>query len=72
MYIHFRSHGGSDDRTNLAPLCWFHHRQGIHSGRIVMEGSAPDGLFWRIGVDSEGEHMLVIGRLIVDSISNAA
>ena len=70
MYIHFRSHGGSDDRTNLAPLCWFHHRQGIHSGRIVLEGSAPDGLLWRIGVDSEGEHMLVIGRLIVDSIAN--
>jgi hypothetical protein len=45
----YRSHGGSDDPSNLTSLCPFHHRMGEHGGLLKVTGTAPLGLRWQIG-----------------------
>ncbi|MGZ6126223.1 MAG: HNH endonuclease, partial [Myxococcales bacterium] len=60
-HIEFRSHGGSDDPSNLVSLCVAHHLRGIHGGLLRVRGSAPDGLVWEFGlkhayVPSRGWH----------------
>ena len=47
------------------------HR-GVHIGRIILEGTAPDGLMWRLGVDDNGDHMIVWGRHIIETVADAA
>ena len=47
-HIDFRSHGGSDDLSNLTSLCATHHLQGVHKGRIRVTGTAPDQLVWEV------------------------
>jgi len=47
-HIDYRSHGGSDDLSNLTSLCATHHLQGVHKGRIRVTGTAPDQLVWEI------------------------
>jgi 5-methylcytosine-specific restriction endonuclease McrA len=49
-HIKFRSHGGSDDLSNMTSLCAVHHLQGVHMGRIRVWGCAPDRLHWELGV----------------------
>ena len=66
-HIRFLSQGGSNLPENITPLCWFHHHKGVHAGRIVLSGTSPNGLVWRIGVNEDGEHLLVIGRRIVET-----
>ena len=66
-HIRFLSEGGSNLPENITPLCWFHHHKGVHAGRIVLTGTSPNGLVWRIGVNEDGEHLLVIGRCIVET-----
>lgn len=46
----FRSRGGSNALDNRATVCAGHHLNGIHTGRIRVTGTAPDGLLWEIGV----------------------
>jgi hypothetical protein len=48
-HIVYRSHGGSDDPSNLTSLCPFHHRMGEHGGLLKVTGTAPLGLRWQIG-----------------------
>lgn len=52
MHAHhteYLSHGGArTDPANLSGLCAFHHH-AIHHGYVTLEGTAPDGLVWRVG-----------------------
>jgi hypothetical protein len=48
-HIVYRTHGGSDDPSNLTSLCPFHHRMGEHGGLLKVTGTAPLNLRWQIG-----------------------
>jgi hypothetical protein len=49
-HIVYRSHGGGDQDWNLSSPCGpDDHIDGIHTGRIRVTGTAPDGLTWCIG-----------------------
>jgi len=48
-HIVFRSRKGSDDPKNLVTLCHGHHQRGIHDGYLAVKGTAPGGLYWRLG-----------------------
>jgi hypothetical protein len=48
-HIAYRSHGGSDDDSNLTSICAFHHRMGEHGGMLEVTGTAPLHLRWKIG-----------------------
>jgi hypothetical protein len=58
-HIIFRSHGGSDDDSNLATICLGHHIHGVHEGRIIIEGEAPDRLTIHLGVERGQEPFAV-------------
>jgi hypothetical protein len=48
-HTEFLSQGGArTDPGNLSGLCAFHHH-AIHHGYVTLEGTAPDGLVWRVG-----------------------
>ena len=47
-HVEFRSHGGSDEESNLTSVCAAHHLRGIHMGRLRVSGKAPDGLWWEL------------------------
>jgi hypothetical protein len=47
-HIEFRSHGGSDEESNLTSICAAHHLRGIHMGRLRVTGTAPDNLHWEV------------------------
>jgi len=47
-HIEFRSHGGSDEESNLTSVCAAHHLRGIHMGRLRVSGKAQDGLRWEV------------------------
>jgi hypothetical protein len=49
-HIVFRSAGGSDAPENQTTLCAFHHQRGVHAGRVRVEGSAPGGLRYELGL----------------------
>jgi len=49
-HVTFRSQQGSDFAENLVTLCVGHHQQGLHEGRIRCFGTAPDALWWDMGV----------------------
>ena len=49
-HVKFRSQGGSDELKNRTSLCAGHHLRGVHMGWIRVEGEAPDGLRWQLGV----------------------
>jgi hypothetical protein len=53
-HIRFRSAGGPDVPENRTTLCWFHHRHGVHEGRVRISGHAPDGLLFELGVRAAG------------------
>jgi hypothetical protein len=53
-HIRFRSAGGADVPENRTTLCWFHHRAGVHEGRVRISGRAPDGLLFELGVRAAG------------------
>ena len=71
-HIEYLSQGGSDFPANQAPLCFFHHHQGVHAGLIVCKGTAPDGLVWFLGIDEKGVHMAVCDREIIEVPARAA
>jgi hypothetical protein len=48
-HVVYQSQGGSDDPSNLTSLCPFHHRMGEHGGLAKVVGTAPLGLWWRLG-----------------------
>lgn len=47
-HIVFRSRGGTDDETNLTPLCPGHHLHGVHGGYLRVTGKAPGALRWEL------------------------
>jgi hypothetical protein len=49
-HIVFKGHGGGDEDRNLITVCAWCHLQGIHGGRLSVEGQAPD-VRWAIGAD---------------------
>jgi hypothetical protein len=48
-HVVYRSHGGSDDESNLTSLCAAHHLHGVHKGWIRVTGRAPHALTWEMG-----------------------
>lgn len=52
-HVTWRSRGGGDDDANLVSLCAAHHLHGVHTGWIRVEGRAPGGLVWELGVGAE-------------------
>jgi len=64
-HIVFRSHQGSDLDDNLVTLCVGHHQQGLHGGLLSCSGSAPDHLWWELGLRPGGEPLV---RYFGDSI----
>ncbi len=57
-HIVFRSRGGGSYDKNLVTLCVGHHQRGIHDGLIRCTGTAPDDLWWELGVRSSGPPLL--------------
>jgi len=49
-HLIFRSAGGSDAPVNRLTLCAFHHQRGIHSWRLRIQGHAPAGLLFELGL----------------------
>ncbi len=49
-HIRFRSAGGSDALENLITLCAFHHQRGVHGGTLRITGSAPEDLWFELGL----------------------
>jgi len=47
-HVEFRSHGGSDEESNLTSVCAAHHLRGIHMERPRVGGKAQDGLRWEV------------------------
>ncbi len=47
-HIVFRAHGGTDALENMVSLCSWCHLEGVHRGRIRVEGRAGE-LRWQIG-----------------------
>lgn len=45
-HVKFRAHGGGEQRSNLISLCGRCHLDLVHGGRLMVSGSAPDGLVW--------------------------
>jgi len=60
-HVVFRSEGGSDDPSNLVTLCAWHHREGVHGGRIRCWGRAPDRLHFALGLREGRPPLLVYG-----------
>jgi hypothetical protein len=46
----FRSAGGSDAPGNRVALCAFLHRRCLHVGFLWIQGRAPDGLVFELGL----------------------
>jgi hypothetical protein len=55
------SQGGPDTMPNQTTACRSHHYMAIHAGTVEVEGTAPDGLTWRLGVKANGEALLTVG-----------
>jgi hypothetical protein len=53
-HIRFRSQGGSDEMSNLVFVCFAHHIEGIHRGRLRVHGRAPDRLVVELGIRPDG------------------
>ena len=49
-HVIFRSAGGGDAPDNRITLCAFHHQRGVHQGLMRIEGSAPEGLVFELGL----------------------
>jgi hypothetical protein len=47
-HVRHRSMGGGDEPGNLVSLCAPHHLRGVHTGRLRVSGTAPDGLVWEL------------------------
>ncbi len=47
-HIVFRAHGGTDELENMVSLCSWCHLEGVHRGRIRVEGRAGE-LRWQLG-----------------------
>jgi len=52
-HVVYRSRSGSNALENRVALCWFHHQRCLHAGRMRVEGRAPDGLLFELGVRPE-------------------
>jgi hypothetical protein len=64
-HIQFRSQGGGDEPTNVTLVCFRHHLEGIHAGRVRVSGQAPGALDWEMGiVDGEPLWRVSEGRLL--------
>ena len=50
---HFRSRGGGDEPANLVLLCDACHRL-VHDGKMIIRGTAPDGLVYLFGLRPDG------------------
>jgi len=57
-HVVFLSRGGDSADSNLVTLCVAHHQRGIHDGLIRCGGTAPDDLWWELGVRSPGPPLL--------------
>jgi hypothetical protein len=45
-HVEYRSRGGTDDDSNQAALCGFHHLRCVHGGYLRVVGQAPHALTW--------------------------
>jgi hypothetical protein len=67
-HIELRSQGGSDEKKNLTSVCFFHHIDFIHTGKIRVTGEAPDNLIWEIGIQDDGTPLYVYhGDVLVEA-----
>ncbi|MDX1388687.1 MAG: HNH endonuclease signature motif containing protein, partial [Acidobacteriota bacterium] len=53
-HLRYRSQGGSDEEDNLLNVCYTHHIEGQHRGRIRVHGRAPDDLVFELGIRPDG------------------
>jgi len=51
-HIIYRSQGGGDEKSNLLPLCRFHHNQ-VHGGNIVLRKEGSNLRVFIKGTDGE-------------------
>jgi hypothetical protein len=49
-HLRFRSAGGSHAPGNRLALCAFHHQRCLHAGLLRVQGRAPGGLVFELGV----------------------
>ncbi len=57
-HLHYRSRGGGNEQTNRTAVCVAHHLHGIHAGRIRAWGTAPQPIYWELGVRSTAPPLL--------------
>jgi hypothetical protein len=53
-HLQYQSQGGSDDEDNLLYVCYTHHIEGQHRGRLRVHGRAPDDLVFELGIRPDG------------------
>jgi hypothetical protein len=56
-----RSQRGPNTMENGTTACRLHHGPAIHGGTVEVDGTAPDGLIWRLGVRKNGKALLTVG-----------
>lgn len=49
-HVMYRSRSGSNATYDRVALCWLHHQRCLHAGRMRVEGRAPNGLVFELGV----------------------
>jgi hypothetical protein len=67
-HIVFRSHGGTNARSNRVTVCAAHHLHGLHGHRTRAVGTAPDAIHWELGLRPHGPPLM---RLIGDRCVSA-
>ncbi len=60
-HIVFRSHQGSNHRSNLTTMCACHHQRGVHGHVLRCTGAAPDGLRFELGLRADGPPLVAYG-----------
>ena len=59
-HMEYRSRGGSNDPTNLLPLCYHDHQGVIHARYARVSGEAPQRLYWELGCRPGREPLLIL------------
>jgi len=53
-HLRYRSQLGPDDPWNLLFLCYTHHIESAHRGRLRVHGRAPDDVVFELGIRPDG------------------
>jgi len=65
-HLRYQSHGGGHEPSNVLSICYWHHLEGEHAGRLKVRGPASRPT-WELGRRGEPPLMRVVGRELLAS-----